>query len=83
MSDLGTKIIAAGLVFEGIQVEAIENELAKVKTIISSGKPICPICMQSMQQYNYEGYYDSFSYWGCKCENFPDAQTCNGQYAGG
>ena len=62
MSELGARIMAAGLVDEGMQVEAIEDELAKAKAVISSGQPVCPICMRPMQRFNYEGYYDSFSY---------------------
>lgn len=80
-SDLGTRIMAAGLVHEGMQVESLEAELAKLKEVINGGKPICPVCMKPMQQQNYHGYYDSFSYWGCECESFPEAATWNGQYA--
>lgn len=81
MSDLGTKIMAAGLVDEGLYVESMESELENLKKIISDNKPVCPICGIQMTQNKYKGYYDSFSYWGCNCESFPKAPTWNGQYA--
>jgi len=80
VSDLGTKIIGAGLVDEGMAVEAMETELKKLRETIASGKPVCPICKCEMKQQNYNGYYDLFSYWECDCSDFPDGNTWNGTY---
>lgn len=81
MSQLGTTIIAAGLVDEGVAVEAMEKELEKLTASIATGSPICPICKSVMKPQNYCGYYDSFSYWECDCQEFPDARTWRGAYA--
>ena len=81
MSDLGTRIIAAGLVDDGIAVEAIEKSLADLTAAVASGSPVCPVCKCAMKQQNYQGYYDSFSYWGCDCVEFPGASTWSGVYA--
>lgn len=81
MSDLGTRIMAAGLVDDGIAVEAIEKAMAELTTAVASGMPMCPICKCVMRQRNYKGYYDSFSYWECDCQEFPGAGTWNGAYA--
>jgi hypothetical protein len=80
MSDLGTRIIAAGLVDDGIAVESIEKSLADLTAAVASGSPVCPVCQCVMKQQNYKGYYDSFSYWECDCKQFPDANTWNGAY---
>lgn len=81
MSDRGTRIMASGLVDDGIEVEAMEAELQRLQGLIASGAPVCPVCKTAMKQNNYEGYYDSFSYWGCDCETFPDGKTWHGAYA--
>jgi transposase-like protein len=80
MSDLGTRIIGAGLVDDGIAVEAMEKEVAELRSVIAAAKPVCPICKTGMKQQNYRGYYDSFSYWECDCPEFPGANTWNGAY---
>ena len=81
MSQAGTTIMAAGLVDEGLAFEMMEKKLAELASIIASGMPICPICKCVMEQQNYVGYYDSFSYWGCDCEEFPNGNKWSGQYA--
>lgn len=81
MGERGTRIMAAGLVDDGMAVEAMENELEKLTTSMASGLPVCPICKYVMKQQNYKGYYDSFSYWKCGCAEFPGASTWNGAYA--
>jgi hypothetical protein len=44
-------------------------------------KPVCPYCKSKMNPFNYKGYYDSFSGWGCECNEFKDANEFSGQYA--
>ena len=78
---LSTRIMAAGLVDEGIAAEDLEEELAELKAVVASGKPVCPICRCVMKPEHYSGYYDSFSYWLCNCVEFPDAGTVKGGYA--
>ena len=65
---------------KGIAVEAMEKEPEKLTAAVDSGLPVCPICKCAMKQRYYRGYYDSFSYWECGCESFPDADTWNGGY---
>lgn len=81
MSDLGTKIMAAGLVAEGIAVETLELELNQLKDAVATGVPVCPVCECAMRQQNYKGYYESFSYWDCGCERFEDGHNWSGAYA--
>ena len=81
MSERGTRIMAAGLVDDGMAVEAMEKELEKLTAAVASGSPMCPICKCVMKQQNYRGYYDSFSYCECDCAEFPGANTWNGAYA--
>lgn len=45
-------------------------------------KPVCPYCKVEMTPINFEGYYESFSYWACDCETLPDAETGYGNYCG-
>ena len=81
MSELGTKIIAAGLVDEGIEVEAMQRELASLKALLGNDKPKCPFCLKLMEPREYRGYYDSFHYWECGCDVLPGADQWEGSYA--
>ena len=80
MSELGTRIICAGLVDDGITVEDLEREVVSLRALVASNKPVCPICRTEMRQQNYQGYYESFGYWGCDCVEFPSANTWSGAY---
>jgi hypothetical protein len=31
--------------------------------------PICPYCGTEMYVAEYSGYYESFKYWGCACDD--------------
>jgi hypothetical protein len=31
--------------------------------------PICPFCKNKMQIETFNGYYESFSYWACNCND--------------
>lgn len=81
MSDIGIKIIGAGLVKEGIEFERLEKEVVELKLKLQSKKPICPFCLGIMDPINYSGYYDSFSYWDCDCEKFEKGFKSVGSYA--
>lgn len=81
MSDLGTKIMAVGLVVEGMAVEILEQELNDLSAKVESGVPVCPVCKITMRQRNYNGYYDAFSYWECDCEHFENGSDWSGAYA--
>jgi len=81
MSDLGTRIICAGLVDDGVAVEAMEKELSELKAVVASGKPVCPICQSEMKAVNYKGYYEAFSFWECKCQSFSEAESQHGAFA--
>jgi tRNA(Ile2) C34 agmatinyltransferase TiaS len=80
MSELGTKIIASGLVDEGVEVEMLQKELESLRRIIEDGKPICPICKRQMKPVNFKGYYDEFSYWECGCKKFVNGENVGGMY---
>ena len=81
MSFLGTRIMAAGLVDDGIAVEAMETQLAELRAVIAAGKPVCPICKTEMKAVNYKGYYEAFSFWECKCQSFTEAESQHGAFA--
>lgn len=40
--------------------------------------PVCPYCKDKMEPKRYEGYYESFDYWECACENIPGAEEWRG-----
>ena len=78
---LTTNLYAANLIDEGLYVERLIKENAELKDKISSGKPICPICLKVLEPFNYEGYYDGFSGYECGCEKFDKIPVSFGQYA--
>ena len=46
---------------------------AKIDALSSSVKPICPYCKTEMFIAKFNGYYDTFQHWDCKCSGkFPD-----------
>ena len=81
MSGAGTRIMAKGLVDEGMEFERMERELQTLKNTIAMSVPVCPHCMTQMKPVNFAGYYDSFSFWECKCEHFENGEKQHGQYA--
>lgn len=44
-------------------------------------KPICPHCKTEMQARYFQGYYESFSFWQCKCEVIPGSTVAAGSYS--
>tara|TARA_R110000744_G_scaffold56820_1_gene119728 strand:+ start:1285 stop:1452 length:168 start_codon:yes stop_codon:yes gene_type:complete len=42
--------------------------------------PVCPYCKAEMKPVKYEGYYDSFPMWECKCEDIPGSEKEEGMY---
>jgi hypothetical protein len=52
---------------------------------LSSVKPMCPYCKTEMFIAKFNGYYDTFQHWDCKCSgDFPDKvkpeNVCQGMY---
>ena len=46
--------------------------------------PKCPFCKAIMKPCEFVGYYDSFIYWECQCNKFPDdidVHKAKGAYA--
>jgi len=77
VSDAGTRIMAAGLVDEGVQFEAMEAKIAELTALLESKTPVCPHCKTAMKATNFTGYYDKFSYWECACDRFENgAEEC-------
>jgi hypothetical protein len=72
MNDMSIKILAAGLVDEGLYIEELEKKYKELQDIISKNIPTCPVCKKNMTPQNFSGYYDSFSFWECNCEKFSD-----------
>jgi transposase-like protein len=81
MSDAGTRIMAAGLVDEGIAFEAMEAKIVLLELKLKSIKPTCPHCLIEMKPIFHKGYYESFPCWTCDCENIDGAVTIKGGYA--
>ena len=40
-----------------------------IKKLELTEAPICPLCKQKMVVVEYKGYYESFCYWACNCED--------------
>ena len=78
MSDLGTRIMAASLVDDGIAVEAMETKLQELQRLISTNKPVCPFCSCAMVPTTYKGYYETFSYWACDCNELTETKKWHG-----
>ena len=81
MSELGTRIIAAGLVDDGISVEQLEARVKELETLVASVDPVCPRCECEMTPMNFNGYYDKFSAWSCGCDWFENVEETKGGYA--
>lgn len=81
MSEAGTKIMGTGLVMEGIEYERMEAEIAELKKKLESKQPVCPICKDTMKPFNFKGYYDEISAWGCSCDYFDEGEDQCGAYA--
>lgn len=60
---------------------ALEEEHENLKKLLKHNGPVCPICKKKMIPVNYSGYYDSFSYWECECNNFENGEQRNGAYS--
>jgi tRNA(Ile2) C34 agmatinyltransferase TiaS len=81
MKDAGTRIMAAGLVEEGMKFEEMEKKISLLESKLKLLKPVCPACLTEMEPTEYQGYYDSFSCWMCDCENLDGAVTLQGDWA--
>lgn len=46
-------------------------------------KPVCPYCKKEMVVNKFEGYYDTFTYWDCECDDLEKyvENTWSGAYA--
>jgi tRNA(Ile2) C34 agmatinyltransferase TiaS len=64
----GTKIMAAGLVDEGMEYERMESEITRLNALLSANKPVCPSCHAILIPSIYQGYYESFAHWECDCD---------------
>jgi hypothetical protein len=53
----------------------------KIAIAIKENKPYCPRCQSVMEATRFVGYYDSFDFWACKCDNLPVEETVHGCYA--
>ena len=61
--------------------EAVKDD-AERQSLSNAGldMPTCPYCKTNMQAMMYVGYYESFSYWGCNCDDLPNPHKWNGSY---
>jgi tRNA(Ile2) C34 agmatinyltransferase TiaS len=81
MSGAGTRIMAAGLVSEGIAFEEMQLQIIELQEQLKSSKPTCPQCLIEMRPISHRGYYESFPCWTCDCEEIEGAVTIKGGYA--
>jgi hypothetical protein len=68
----------------GVAVDAamLINELKeKLIALEQTEYPICPFCKSKMEPVNYQGYYDTFSFWECNCLLFENGFKHVGAYA--
>jgi len=66
-------------VIEQTQVNEADEGQPQLTAVL--GIPICPYCKSKMGVYLYISYYDSFHYWGCNCDDLPNAHEVGGAYA--
>lgn len=78
---LTTNLYAANLCDEGIAVQKLIDELTSLRDKIKSAKPICPICLEALEPFNYKGYYDTFCGYECGCVEFKGVRPSLGSYA--
>ena len=45
-------------------------------------KPVCPHCKTQLTPFSFEGYYDEFVGWFCRCREIPGAVEMSGFYVG-
>jgi hypothetical protein len=45
-------------------------------------KPVCPHCKTQLTPFSFEGYYDEFVGWFCRCSEIPGAVKITGHYIG-
>ena len=92
LEDIGLSVLTGGhegavddfmLIREVIEgIATLEKTVATLEKTISSKGPVCPLCKTQMTGAAYKGYYDSFPYWSCQCddEDIPVEYTWNGSY---
>lgn len=66
---------------EAFELIEEQKELTRLRAVVGSGDPVCPICKAKMEKERYKGYYENFVYWSCECEKFDDCETVTGSYA--
>lgn len=77
------KLIAGGHVYEAMYVKELREEIDRLTKTINSTGPICPRCKVLMKQSKFNGYYESFCYWACDCDDddFEAEHTYIGEFA--
>lgn len=76
LRDAVTHLCAAGKIDEGTAVEALLQEVLRLRKVVA---PACPHCHTTMIPTRFKGYYDEFDYWGCACDTLPKvAETHRG-----
>jgi len=66
-----TILMANDAVDAGIALNEAVAELLALRELVASSKPVCPHCKQTMVPASYQGYYESFTYWSCSCNELP------------
>ena len=44
-------------------------------------RPVCPHCQSELVPFSFDGYYDSFVGWACRCSSLPGAVEVSGVYS--
>ena len=78
LKDADTILMANDEVDAGIALMEALVELKALRALLGSEAPVCPHCKAQMTPVSYKGYYESFDYWECECQNIPEATKWRG-----
>lgn len=77
---LATILMGEGRVDEGMLVEDLLSMTKGTLAKLSAEGPVCPTCREAMVRRTFKGYYESFSYWDCGCEDEVTGEIHKGAY---
>lgn len=84
---LKSKVLLEGSDNDFLEVEKllknIKSFYEEQKTSSCKNVPMCPRCLCAMVETKYNGYYESFCYWACRCDDkdFKVEDIFHGQFA--
>lgn len=86
LSRLASKLLEEyETVDEGVELGLLLDVVGKMQEELQRDlpDPVCPVCRTRIYRASYQGYYDSFDHWECKCGDgaIPVEHTAKGAYA--